>query len=90
MDYTWLVWAVIAGLAVMAMLERKAHWVARAVAALIAVGFAYNAVIALFSPDAWLSWIAIALAVWATFWVRRSRGRDLSERSSGNDEDDDE
>ena len=73
MDYTWLVYAVLSGLAVMAMLEKKMHWVGRTLAALIAVGFGYNAAIALFNPEAWLSWIAIALAVSATLWLRRKK-----------------
>lgn len=83
MDFTWLVWAVIAGLAFMAMLERKVSWVARTIAALVAVGFAYNAAVALFDTSAWLSWIAIALAVWATIWARSRR-----DQRGSSDEDD--
>lgn len=73
MSFEWLVYAALSGLAVMAMLEKKMHWIGRVIAALVAVGFGYNAAIALFNPEAWLSLIAIAMAVIATFWVRRDR-----------------
>ncbi|MCA9339187.1 hypothetical protein KC939_02470 [Candidatus Saccharibacteria bacterium] len=81
MDFTWLVPAVIAVGAFGIAAEKKTPFWGRALAGIVCVGFACTAVESLATPDAWVSWLGIILAVGIMLWWRRDRG-------SSSDEDD--
>lgn len=73
MDFSWMVPTVIAAGALGISLEKKTPFWGRALAGIVSVGFAYAAIQSLATPDAWVSWLGIMLAVGIMLWWRRDR-----------------